>query len=383
MWDLIQAGITSFKIEGRLKDINYVKNVTGFFRRKIDEILDGHNNYDKSSNGNIYLGFTPNLDKTFNRSSTNYFIEGRHNNLTNINSPKSIGEEIGKVSKVVKNKLLINFKNDDIALNNGDGISFFDSNNELQGFLINSVNKNEVLIHKIVDIEVDTILYRNQDQQFENSLKRAKTERKLPINVENEIYQNKIKVSINDIYQNEFELETTYLADIDLMKNNITKQFSKTGNTIFEIYKLEINIIDACNFIPISKINEIRRDSLEEYELFLINNYERELVERSHTFENYFTDKLDYQVNVANSYSRELYQLAGVKLIEPAFELQNNFDGKVVMTTKHCLKFENGICPIHQQRDKTIKEPLWLEGANQKYKLEFDCKSCEMKIILS
>ena len=134
------------------------------------------------------------------------------------------------------------------------------------------------------------------------------------------------------------------------------------------------------SFISISKLNEIRREFINDYEQFLLNKYTREMIERSLPTEKYYQEDVDFQVNVANSLSRKIYQLSGVKNIESAFELQNNFEGKIVMTTKHCLKFEAGICPVHQTADKNIAEPLWLEGGGHKYKLEFDCKNCEMKI---
>jgi len=378
--DLIDAGITSFKIEGRLKDINYVKNVTAYFRKQIDKILEERIDFEKQSNGNIYLGFEPNLDKTFNRSSTNYFIAGRHNEITNINTPKSIGEEIGKIKAIKNNKLLIDLLSSDKIISNGDGLCFFDSNNELQGFLVNSSKGSEILIDKKLDFKINTIIYRNQDQKFENSLKSARTERKISINLIIKINFNELSIRINNIFQKEYNLEESQVAYSEQLMTNIQKQFSKTGHTIFEINKIIFEQFENPIFIPISKLNEIRRDFLAEYEQFLINNYKRELVEIPPNIAKYFSESIDYQSNVSNSLSRELYQLSGVKLIEPAFELQSNFDGKVVMTTKHCLKFENGICHIHQMKDKTIKEPLWLEGGGHKYILEFDCKNCEMKI---
>ncbi len=379
--DLIGAGISSFKIEGRLKDINYVKNVTAYFRKQIDNILEERTEFEKQSIGNIYLGFEPNLDKTFNRSSTNYFIEGRHNEITNINTPKSIGEEIGKIKAIKNNKLLIDLLSIEKIISNGDGLCFFDSNNELQGFLVNSSKGNEILIDKNLDLKINTIIYRNQDQKFENSLKSARTERKIPINLFVKINFNELSISIDNIFLKVYNLEESQVADSEQLMSNIQKQFSKTGHTIFEINKITYEQFEKPIFIPISKLNEIRRDFLAEYEQYLIGNYKRELVEIPSNIAKYFSESIDYQSNVSNSLSRELYQLSGVKLIEPAFELQSNFEGKVVMTTKHCLKFENGICPIHQMRDKSIKEPLWLEGGGHKYKLEFDCKNCEMKII--
>ena len=379
--DLIDAGISSFKIEGRLKDINYVKNVTGFFRKRIDDILENRIEYQKSSIGEIQLGFEPNLEKTFNRGKSDYFLNGRDRDISSTNTPKSIGEEIGEVQLIKRNSIVIEFKEKNKIISNGDGLCFFDSSDELQGFLVNSVNQNEVFPNQMPDIKQNTIIYRNQDQQFENSMKSAKTERKLLINLDVIINENEIIISNSEKnFQKKYALENTPTNNPEQLLANIKKQFSKTGNTIFKVSDIQISISDAPPFIPISKLNEIRRDYFEEYEKQISDNYIRELIERPKPTANYFLENVDYQVNIANKLSRELYQLSGVKNIEQAFELQNNFDGKIVMTTKHCLKFESGICPIYQKADKTISEPLWLDDGNHKYKLEFDCKNCEMRI---
>jgi putative protease len=380
LYDLINAGISSFKIEGRLKDINYVKNVTGFFRRKIDEILDGRQDFQKSSNGNIYLGFEPNLDKTFSRGKTAYFLNGRNKDISSINTPKSIGEEIGKVIKIQKNSIIIKFNNIEKKINNGDGLCYFDSSNELQGFLVNSSQGNEVFPNQMPDIKENTIIYRNQDQQFENILKSAKTERKLTVDLYINFSNTSLNICADNYFEKEYFLEKSPSNNQEQLITNIQKQFSKTGKTIFQVTNIQIDTFENPSYVSISKLNEIRRDFLEEYEKFLLKNYSRKIIERPLHIDKYFQKEINYQVNVANSLSRELYQLSGVKNIEPAFELQNDFEGKIVMTAKHCLKYEAGICPIYQKSDNNITEPLWLVGGGHRYKLEFDCKNCEMKI---
>jgi putative protease len=379
--NLIDAGITSFKIEGRLKDINYVKNVTGYFRKKLDKIIEERDNLSKSSNGIIKLGFEPDLDKTFNRGTSSYFLKGRNKDISSINTPKSVGKKIGILKQKQQNRLIFEFDDDRTIIKNGDGLCYFNSNNELVGFLVNNSKGNEVIIDRNIDIKNNTDIFRNQDIDFENTLKRISSQRKLPIIIKINYENNNFNITINNIFLKNYLIEENEFANYELLKQNIIKQFSKLGNTIFDIDEIKINIKDAVHFIPISKINEIRRDVLENYETFLNQSYRRKIIERVTPNSTYFKNRIDFQANVANSYAKQLYTIAGVNKIEPAFELQNDFKGKTVMTTKYCLKYEYGICPIYQKADKTIQEPLWLQGDGHKYKLSFDCNKCEMKII--
>ncbi len=378
---LIDAGITSFKIEGRLKDINYVKNVTGYFRKKLDKIIEERDDLSKSSNGIINLGFEPDLDKTFNRGTSTYFLNGRNKDISSINTPKSVGKKIGILKQKQQNKLIFKFDDDRTIIKNGDGLCYFNANNELIGFLVNNSNGNEILIDKNIDIKINTEIFRNQDIEFENTLKRTSSQRKLPINININYQNNNFNITINNIFSKNYLIEENEFANSELLKQNIIKQFSKLGNTIFTINEINLAVSSKMYFIPISNINEIRRDVLKNYESFLNQSYRRKIVERKVATSQYFVDKIDFQANVANSYAKQLYTIAGVNKIEPAFELQKDFKGKAVMTTKYCLKFEYGICPIYQKADKTIQEPLWLQGDGHKYKLTFDCNKCEMKII--
>ena len=180
-------------------------------------------------------------------------------------------------------------------------------------------------------------------------------------------------------FEKEYALDDAPANNTENAIANIKKQFAKTGNTIFEIGNIQI-VSENPSFVSISKLNEIRRNFLEEYEAYILDIYSRKSVERNSPIAKYFQENIDYQANVANSLSRKVYESAGVKNIEPAFELQKDFDGKIVMTTKHCLKYSAGICPKYQKADKNISEPLYLEGAGHKYTLEFDCKVCEMRV---
>ncbi|HOQ49637.1 MAG TPA: U32 family peptidase, partial [Candidatus Kapabacteria bacterium] len=231
---LVDAGISSFKIEGRLKDINYVKNITAFYRKKIDELIERKQDIKKTSKGNIYLHFEPNPARTFSRGFTNYFIDDNHSKKANFETPKSIGQFIGVVSKVDKNKILIDTNE---VIHNADGLCYF-TENGLEGFLVNKVENKWVIPNKQLKIEIGVKIYRNQDYEFEKLLSQNKTRRKLPIdielNIENEYL--KIKYLYEDMYaESKIAFETSSNPkQIDIIEN----QLRKTNDTPFEIKNL-------------------------------------------------------------------------------------------------------------------------------------------------
>jgi putative protease len=385
--ELIDIGVSSFKIEGRLKDINYVKNATGYFSQSLNQNISQKSNFLRSSGGTANMGFVPDLNKTFNRGFSDYFIEKRKSELASFQSPKNIGELIGKVTELQKNSLIINSK---IKLKNGDGITFFNENGELDGFLVNRAESNLIYPNKMPKITIGTILYRNKDIEFELQVANDKSKRKIAATIEINLNEKEIQFEISDRDNNYFEsilLNNYEWAENEaLAKMNIEKQMRKSGNSIFEIDKLIINR-EKVPFIPLSELNNIRNLLLQGLLENRMKNYFRAKVPMVTDVPHYFENSIDYHGNVMNQLSRKLYKEAGVSSIEDAFEKSSVFDGKIVMTTKYCVKYEIGICPVHQKSTMNSKEwenrnrQLYLEDNNHKYRLDFDCKRCEMQVI--
>ncbi len=376
--DLIDAGITSFKIEGRLKDISYVKNITAYYRQQLDAIIANNPELKKSSSGYSKIQFTPDPDKTFNRGYTSYFINGKDEKIGSIDSPKSKGNFIGKVKSVGKKNFTISTNE---VLVNGDGLCFYNAAGELVGMAVNKVEANTVFTSELSGIKPGTEIYRNHDHTFINELKKD-CERKIKIKITLEdkpggfelraVDEDKNSVSVFESIQKE------PAKNVELAAQTIKNQFMKSGDTIFEVEEVKLNLADI-PFVSIKILNEIRRKLLLLLESERVNNHK---IEKRLAFDknaNKIKTKLDYRANVVNEFSKKFYRDLGAEEIEDGFELLNNRSGKVLMTCKYCIKDELGFCTITS--DKKMNEPLFLVNKKNKYKLVFDCKNCQMKII--
>jgi putative protease len=382
--NLIEAGICSFKIEGRLKDIVYVKNNVSYLRQKLDSFLEVNSNkYTKASSGNCTFTFDSSLDKSFNRGYTDYFVNERHQSIGSWESPKSKGQYIGKLIQTIGNSYEIENGN---LLNNGDGLCFINENNEADGIHVNRAENGLVYPNVLKEIKNGTFIYRNNDAAFIKIVEREDSAvRKISV---------KLLLSENE---NGFELTAT---DEDGNVSSVTldhpKEPTKNNESIEENFKInlaktgftpylvdEITILFSGNwFLPISKINEMRRKVLEQLTQTRLANYHREerpIVKTSHP---YPEEKLDFMYNVANKSARKFYERHGVTEIEKAFELQWDPGKSRVMTTKYCIKYELEKCPKYHKDTLgvKVKEPLVLKQGELEYKLKFNCKPCEMEI---
>ncbi|MCW2120229.1 peptidase U32 family protein [Flavobacterium sp. 7A] len=381
--NLIEAGVISFKIEGRLKDVVYVKNNVSYLRQKLDSFLIGSDKYTKASSGTCTFAFDSALNKSFNRGYTDYFVNGRDQSIGSWESPKSKGQYIGKLLKTIGNAYQI--ENGEL-LNNGDGLCFINEENEAEGIYVNKAENGMAYPNVFKEIKDGTYIYRNNDAAFIKLVEREDSAvRKIGTTLlltENETGFELI-VTDEDGYVSTVQLDShkdetkTGLS----MEDNIKTQLAKTG---FTPYKAdEISVMFTKNwFMPISKINEMRRTAFEQLTTIRLTNYKREehqIVKTSHP---YPETKLDFMYNVANKMARKFYERHGVTEIEKAFELQWEPGKSRVMTTKYCIKYELGKCPIHQKSTmgEKLKEPLVLKQGELEYKLKFNCKPCEMEI---
>jgi putative protease len=346
---LAEIGVKSFKIEGRLKDSNYVKNIVAYYRKLIDNL-----GLEKTSYGESEFDFEPNPAKSFNRGFTDYFLEKRKD-CYNFDSVNSQGEFLGKVLSVGKNYFTINA---DISAQ--DGLWF-----EKTGCLVNKVEGNKIFPNKMPNLKVGDKVFRNRDSAFEKIVNSV-TKRK----IDAKIIFKKNKVEAMDEYNHYAEIEydfEEYSNNVQSMKNNIEKAFKKSGDSIYKVISVKIETDDV-PFLPVSKLNEIRRS--------LLNNLEqREFSYNKNMIKNVpYNKTLDYRANILNSYAKEFYKSCGCNIEEYALESGlTSCKGKCVMTTKHCLKFASGLC------NKDINLFL-IDEKNKKYSLKFNCQKCEMEI---
>jgi 23S rRNA 5-hydroxycytidine C2501 synthase len=397
--DLVEAGITSFKIEGRLKDEFYVANVVAKYRQELDRIIEESNGkYQKASSGKVKLSFEPDLERTFNRGFTNYFLNGRKSDIISLDSQKSIGKFMGKVKEIGRDYFILDRPTD---LQNGDGICWT-TQNGLTGININtvgqaafakaSVGQSKIYPNRVLPTEIGVEIYRNADPAFEKKVKNG-AKRQIAVDFAIKEIVNGFLVEAKDENNNqvamEFETEKKPAQKPELIEASWRGQFSKLGETIFYAQNFSFHFKKPC-FIPLSVLNDWRRQIVNELFKERQKNYPRILMDHQKTNHLYPHKELNYEFNVANSLARSFYQRHGVKSIEPAFELQNDVSGKKVMTTKHCLKYFLDICPKNigkegqghtcPEEQKRRGEPLYLVCAGKKYRLSFDCARCQMEI---
>lgn len=377
---LLDAGASSLKIEGRLKDVSYVKNTVAYYRQKLDKIFARRPEYSRISSGYSTINFTPNLAKSFNRGFTKYFLYGRthEERIWSVDSPKSIGESIGTVQDVTKQYIRLNT---DKTLNNGDGLCYFDAEGELQGIQVNRAEHNLVYPYETSAVKKGTQVFRNYDHEFEKALLRNNTgERKILTRVElsespkgytlTAVDEDNITVSLEIEYAKE-------LAKKD-QTENIKNNMSKTGNTIFEVKQVSVKFSDSW-FLPSSVISEWRRLLMDKLLQTRIDNYQHELVEHKQTFHAFPTKSITYLGNVMNDKSKLFYIQHQSNVLQPAFEKQAQKDVPL-MFTRHCVKQSLGWCPIEGGEKHPYKEPFYLTYKGTQLQLTFDCKNCEMKV---
>lgn len=375
--DLILAGASSFKIEGRLKDVSYVKNTVAYYRQKLDEILAKYPQYEKASSGHSTYTFTPNLEKSFNRGFTKYFFEDRVSNIWSVDSPKSIGEPIGSVTEVTTKFIRIKT---DKKINNGDGLCFFNHKKELEGLHVNRVEGDQIFPFSIPEIKKGTRLFRNQDSEFEKQLSKKTAERKIYANILLKDIEFGYSLEISDEDGNRATLNFEHSKEIAQKDQieNIKRNLSKTGNTIFEIQNIEINFSSNW-FIPASILSEWRRLLIDKLLSVRKINTRTEIVPFKQTQHSFPTKEITYLGNVMNEKSKQFYVQHNASVIQPAFEKKTQANVPL-MFTRHCIKFSLGWCPKHGGQKHPFKEPFFLLYNDTKLKLEFDCKNCEMKV---
>lgn len=364
--ELIDAGITSFKIEGRLKDLSYVTNIVSFYRKKLDILIDGKTTFE----------FTPDPYKTFNRGYTAYGIEGNNNNMASIYTPKSLGEKIGEVKTRGADYFTLSSKHD---LKNGDGICWFDSGRILIGSVINKVSGDKIYPDKIRQLKGNTVIYRNYNKLFAATLERCPSKRKISISFILEETSKGFKLCACDEDGNNghFSLPADKInAQKKALAESIIKnQLSKLNETIFICHKISLNMHDTY-LIPLSILNQLRRGAIQA----LYGERERNRPRSSaHILINdipYPLKTIDYLGNCLNKKAEAFYNRHGAKVIEPAAESGITMKNRLVMVSKYCIRKELDMC-------SKKPPPLYLiDTGKRKYLLKFNCRKCNMEVYL-
>ncbi len=379
--DLVAAGVTSFKIEGRYKGIEYVKNITAAYRQAIDRFIIGHADFRKSSSGVSAPTFSPDPKRTFNRGYTQYFISGKREKVASLDTQKSIGQPMGEITAVGNDFFCLARKD----LQNGDGLCFFTRKNDLAGFRVDRVEKGKIYPNNMKGLEIGASLYRNHDMALTRILKKSSSERRIAVEMNFRQEDTLIRLAARDEDGNEAVMVKDVLLepsrDPVRAAKLIEKHLTSTGNTPYQTARLTIGPLQP-GFLPVSTLNGIRRDVLEALTGIRREKYPRENIQFTPNDAPYPGKKLDFRANVANSLARRFYERHGALVTEPAFEALSDATGKTVMTTRYCIRYQLEMCPKAQHSDSPLKEPLRIKDGHHTYRLEFDCRQCRMFVIL-
>jgi putative protease len=379
---LIKAGVSSLKIEGRLKDVSYVKNITACYRQKLDEIFTRNPAYYRASTGTSVFSFQPQPEKSFNRGFTSFFLHGRTPEIASFDTPKSIGEPTGKV-KAVKDKSFT-LAPDAKPVHNGDGLVFINRAGELEGFRVNRTDNNEIYPLQMPSLRPGTLIRRNYDKAFEDRLAKHSAERKLAVSLF--FYDTPFGFALEATD----ETEAGIIISIPFEKahartsqeDNIRTQLMKWGNTPFLPTEIRISLSHSW-FVPSSFLREIRCEASNGLERIHRIQYQRPWVKRE-VYRNTSPCPAfcsDHRLNIANRCAATFYALHGIETAEKAFELSPRPDA-ALMQTKHCLKYSLGWCPVHHGCRPPFREPFILTYKQTRLRLAFDCRQCEMSIYL-
>lgn len=373
---MADAGVVSFKIEGRLKDESYVRNVVAAYSKKLNELCEKRpDEFERASYGRVTYAFEPNLKKTFNRGYTHYFLDGRKPDIFSPDTPKAIGEYVGKVKEIRGKSFNVAGT---ASFVNGDGLCFINSRKELEGFRVNRVEGNRLFPLRMPEnIKPGTALYRNNDEAFEKELNRQGTERKLLINLVLSLTDKGFALSVSGkgISAVSVDVEFEHQQAKQPQKENIIRQLSKWGSTIFEANDISVSEEVAQCFIPSSILSALRQELLRQMELSGVDV-------QKHTI-----DKIEDELvcndckNISNSVAEQFYKDHAVKDFVRAYETNPESFTLPLMQCRHCLRYSLGYCVKRGGAKPTWKEPLTLRlGDGRRFRLQFDCSKCQMNV---
>lgn len=376
--EMMDAGVRSFKIEGRLKNASYVKNITAYYRQQIDAILRRRTEYRRSSMGKEEFFFTPNPERSFSRGFTNYFLHGRTDDMASPDTPKSRGQFVGHVKEVRRGCIIVAGTT---PFCNGDGLCFLDAQGKLQGFRVNRVEGNHLYPAEMPDVKKGDMLWRNYDQQWEKLMTGKTAVRRIPIrltltDVEGGFELN-VQVPMCDVHCTMiFPLEHQ-LARTD-QQTGIMEVLGKLGDTIFYAEDVEVSFSKPW-FIPRSLLAEWRRKVVDRLTSFMTQPKVAEKTSRPEAD----VPVSCFDFNISNRLSEEFVCSRGGTGHVNALEVTGKLNaGQALMTCRFCLRYQMGWCPRQRGSKSPYQEPYYLCSRDgRRFRLEFDCKNCEMKVL--
>lgn len=400
--EMADAGICSFKIEGRLKDVEYVKNVVAAYSKRLNRIIEKRaDDYCRASLGQVTYYFEPDLKKTFNRGYTDYFLHRRQPYIYSPDTPKALGEYVGKVKEIRRGSFNVAGT---ASFANGDGLCFINDEHELEGFRINRAEGNRLFPLRMPDnLRPGAALYRNRDEAFSKLLKGKTAERKIPITLTLSVTEKGFAL----LATGQGIKPTCQVLEMDKQKamkpqrDNILRQLGKLGDTPYLADVIELEGQADAYFIPSSALATLRREVVQAIELERPNEVETPSVHASVSPTAPPARKLSgtlawqpeyrkftYLYNIANTLSKSFYQREGLSNVADAYEVSQGADegskrndSVLVMQCRHCLRYSLGYCVKRGGKQPTWKEPLYLRlGDGRRFRLEFKCDECQMNI---
>ena len=372
--ELIEVGASSFKIEGRLKDVAYVKNVTAAYSEKLNEIIRRYpDKYCRASFGQCLYNFTPDLKRTFNRGYTSYFAHGRQSDIASFDTPKAIGEFVGTVKEIRHDSFNVAGVS---SFTNGDGLCFLNADHQFEGFRANRVVGNRIYPYRMPKgLRPGVSLFRNNDQEFERILSKPSAQRKIPVSISLHVTEDGFSLSAT-IHDQTCEVMVSQEHQVAQKspRENIFRQLTKLGDTIYTCSEVEIPS-DFNFFIPNSVLSEMRRQLVDQLCELNLTKKPEFLPQRGRNESSPPVYPYPYLYNISNRLSQRFYNAEELT----AYELKGG-DGPV-MQCRHCIRYGLGYCVRRGGKHPEWKEPLYLQlGDGRRFQLEFDCKNCQMNV---
>ena len=384
--EMIDLGINSFKIEGRLKDRTYVRNIVSLYRQLLDKEIAKRNDVMRSSMGISTIEFEPNAARSFTRGASEYFFDGKCRGVASFDTPKAMGERIGKVIKADRRGIVLDSRHD---LATGDGVCFL-SNGSLVGTNVVGIEGERIQLNRYDGVAIGVELFRNYNRLFSQAVERSRVKRTLGVTLSLQFYPEKITLAALDEVGRLAEVEIPYkyeeVRDVEKSEEALRRQLSRTGDTIYKVER--INILDI-GFVPMSVVANLRREVLQKLADSEIDSPFLgidAIVTKSMSARNrslywgvakYPNKRLTPQDNVTNHLAREFYTACGVEDIAEGLDCRATTAGEQVVISDYCIRREIGECLLEKPR---LRGDLYLVRGTKKYKLVFDCKACQMKI---
>ena len=379
--EMINSGVTSFKIEGRLKDSYYLQNITSYYSRILDDIIDKNPDYKRSSSPRLSYGFEPDPEKSFNRGFTEFYLRGRDGLIGDPDFSRSKGEYLGRVERVDNNRIMLDRP---VELSNADGLIVF-TNQDQQGFLVNGFDNPWILPNRQLDISPGNKVYRNFNNSFEKEIDSNPNIRKIGLDaILNETEdgfrldlesESEIRASSSVVFNKE------PAKNIDNYETNILKSIDGLGNTSFYLRGFKNNLSQKY-FLPVSLIKNLRREAIEALERNIISSHPRPKPGIRNKDYPYPKTNADYSDNIINSYSKRFLESRGVESIEEGLDKTRDFENKVIFTSRHCVLHQLGYCILKKNLPKDFQGNLYIEDNKNRFRIDFDCKECLMKLVV-